>query len=252
MTDAATFLLVGCGHWGNPGLDLRQVEFDDMLAPKRQSEIAIVLDRLVRFQPTRVALEIEARAMPGVQRDYEAWRSGSFALTANERHQLGFRLAGMMGHDRVFGIDWHDHTREIGWDKAIEFALEHNQRYLLGPVLDAIEQTDQTRARDASRVRQEPVIDQLRATNDPDALAPSHRVYMDMSRIGEGANYIGADVVLRWYERNLKMFVNLTRLVDSPDERVLLVVGGGHLPLLTHFLEGAGFRVESALNYLVN
>ena len=151
MTDAATFLIVGCGHWGNPGLDLRQVEFDDMLAPKRQSEIAIVLDRLVRFKPARVALEIEARAMPGVQRDYEAWRSGSFALTANERHQLGFRLAGMMGHDRVFGIDWHDHTREIGWDKVIEFALEYNQRYLLGPVLDAIEQTDQTRAQDAAK-----------------------------------------------------------------------------------------------------
>jgi hypothetical protein len=250
VTEAATFLLVGCGHWGSPGLDLRQVEFDDMLSPRRQAEMAIVLDRLARFRPTKIAVEIEEHAMPAVQQDYEAWRSGSFALTANERHQLGFRLAGMVGHERVFGIDWHDHTREIGWDRAVEFAMANGQRNLLGDVLDAIERPAETAREDAARVRSQSVLEQLRATNDPDALAPSHLVYMEMSRIGEGANYIGADVIVRWYERNMKMFVNLARLVDTPDERILLVVGGGHLPLLTHFLAGAGFRVESALDYL--
>jgi hypothetical protein len=155
-----------------------------------------------------------------------------------------------MGHDRVFGIDWHDHTREIGWDRAIEFAQEHGQRHLIGSILETLEHTEETRAQDAAGVRQMSVIDQLRELDDPDALVASHRIYLDMSRIGEDANYVGADVILRWYERNMKMFVNLARLVESPEERVLVNVGAGHVPLLAHFLVGAGFRVESVLDYL--
>jgi hypothetical protein len=245
-----TFLLVGCGHWGNPGLDIRQVEFDDMLAPRRQVEIADCIERLVGFAPTKVALEIEADQMPAVNEDYRRWRAGSFDLTANERHQLGFRIAGAMGHEGVYGIDWHDHTRSIGWERAIDFAMDHGQRHLLGPIVDVLESQFEMAARDAEEVATKSVLTQLRETDAPEGLVESHRVYLDMAQIGEGMNHIGADVVIRWYERNLKMFVNLTRLIESDGERVLLVVGGGHLPLLTHFLDGAGYAREPVSDYL--
>jgi hypothetical protein len=74
---------------------------------------------------------------------------------------------------------------------------------------------------------------------------------MDLAQVGEGANYIGGDVVLRWYERNMKIFLNIARLATSPDDRILVVIGGGHLPLLTHFAEGSGrFELVSASRYL--
>jgi hypothetical protein len=241
-------MILGCPHWGNPGLDIRQVEYDDMLAPHRQAEIEECLRRLLRFKPTKVALEIETAQMDQVNRDYEAYRTGAFSLTANERHQLGFRIASDMHHTRVFGIDWHDHTREIGWDRAIDFALDHGQAELVEAMMPAVEHTEETKASDAAKAVRLTAIDQLIEYNDPDQ---GHRIYMDMARIGLDDNYVGADVILRWYERNLKMFVNLSRLLDSPDQRLLVVVGAGHLPLLTHFLEGsARFRVVSALDYL--
>ena len=251
MTDAARFLLVGCGHWGNPGADLRSPEFDDMLAPDRQAQITKCLDLLVKFRPTRVALEIEPEQMVEWVDEYRTWRDGEFSLSANEIHQLGFRLAGMMGHETIYGIDWHDHTREIGWHRAIERALALGQRHFVTAVVEAQEQPEETRSRDAARVRAQSVIEQLRESNDPRTLAGNHRAYMDMARIGDGPDYTGADVIMRWYERNMKMFVNLSRLADSPDDRVLLVVGWGPVPLLTHYLQGAGFRVESVLDYLV-
>ncbi len=63
---------------------------------------------------------------------------------------------------------------------------------------------------------------------------------MDLAQVGRGDDYIGAEVVLRWYERNMKIFVNLFRIIPAPDDRVLVLIGGGHLPLLSHFIEGSG------------
>lgn len=58
---------------------------------------------------------------------------------------------------------------------------------------------------------------------------------MDMALIGSSDDYVGADVILRWYERNIKIFVNVARLASESSDRILVLIGGGHLPLLTHF-----------------
>jgi hypothetical protein len=43
---------------------------------------------------------------------------------------------------------------------------------------------------------------------------------------------VGADLGAAWYARNLRIFRNLQRLGECPEERVLLFIGAGHVPLL--------------------
>lgn len=94
-------------------------------------------------------------------------------------------------------------------------------------------------------------IRQRLGTNAPGEMADSHRVYMDLAQVGKGNTYIGAEVVLRWYERNMMMFVNVSRLATHPEDRVLVVVDGGHLPLLRHFLTSSGrFQTDDIGTYL--
>lgn len=243
-------MLVGTGHWSNPGLDFQNTEFDDMVAPRRQREIEECVSLLARFAPTKVALEVMSSRSGELQADYERYRLGEFELTANERHQLGFRLAAKLGHDRVFGIDWHDSDRQIGWDSAIAFAQEHGQQNLISFFAEQNPSTEEE-AIGPERIRRSTVREQLLDSSDPDLLANGHRIYMDMAQIGEADNYVGADVILRWYERNMKIFVNLARLATSLEDRILVVIGAGHLPLLSHFIEGAKrFRLESVETYL--
>jgi hypothetical protein len=248
---APRLLLVGTGHWSNPGRDYKSTEFDDMLAPGRQREIEECLECLAAFAPTKIALEIMAGATAALNDDYRRYRDGHLALTANERHQIGFRLAAMLGHDRIHGVDWHDMTREIGWDAAITFARDHGQHELI-PFFTQLEQeSDEEKAAERARIRRWSVREQLRETNDPASFAASHRVYMDLAQVGEGSTYIGGDVILRWYERNMKIFLNIARIATSPGDRILVVIGGGHLPLLTHFAEGSGrFTLAPASAYL--
>jgi hypothetical protein len=246
-----TIMLLGTGHWSNPGKDYKSVEFDDMLLPERQRQISACLEQLARFAPTKVALEVMPDATAGLNADYQRYRQGNFALTANERHQLGFRLAAMMNHDRMYGIDWHDLERSIGWDTAIEFAQRHGQLDLISFFTDVAREGEDEKVAELARIRRLSVRELLLDTNDPKGLARSHRIYMDLAQVGAGSNYIGADVVLRWYERNMKIFVNLSRIATSPEDRVLVVIGGGHLPLLLHFTESSDrFQLVPASEFL--
>lgn len=246
MTEGqSTVLLIGTGHWSNPGLDYRQTEYDDMLAPVRQQEIAECVKALVRFRPTKVALEIVRTMESDWNADYTAFRAGTFPLTANERHQLGFRLASEAGLGRIHAIDWHNNDQDIGWDDAIAYAQKHDQKSLISSWFghDDEPETIPLRARS--------VRDQLLGHDESTALARGQSMYLDMSLIGSVDTYIGADVILRWYERNMHMFVNIARLAQAPDERIAVVVGSGHLPLLLHFLEGINaIRVERSSSYI--
>jgi len=87
-------------------------------------------------------------------------------------------------------------------------------------------------------------------SNDPERLHESHSLYFKIARIGIASQFPGADWVQHWYGRNLKIFVNLTRLVESHDERILLIIGSGHAWLLRQFAEEDGlFLLEDPRTY---
>lgn len=235
-------LLLGTGHWSNPTINYINPQYDDMLAPERQCEIQDCLEQLKRFQPTKVALEAPYERDDELNELYREYRAGTFSLTASEAHQLGFRLAAEMDHDRVYAIDWHDSQREIGWESAIEFARRHNQLELIS----WIESREQQEAQESRNARTASVREMLLEANDADWLHRNHQIYADLMRVGEGDRYIGVDVVGRWYERNMKIFVNLTRITTLPSDRIFVVIGAGHIPLLRHFIEGSGlYKLEA-------
>src|SRR6266576_3222116 len=100
----AEVLVLGVYHMSNPGHDIFNMQADDVLAPKRQAEIAQVMAVLKRFQPTKIAVERD----PGdnrLSKDYADYLAGKHELTRNEIEQLGFRLAKELGHKTVYPVD---------------------------------------------------------------------------------------------------------------------------------------------------
>ncbi len=69
--------------------------------------------------------------------------------------------------------------------------------------------------------------------------------------IVEADDYAGADMVAIWFQRNLRIFANLTRVADSPNDRIFVVYGAGHVPLLRDFVtDHPDYCVEDPLRYL--
>src|SRR5574341_2463387 len=55
----AEVIVLGVYHMANPGRDVFNMQADDVLAPKRQQEIAELVAVLKKFNPTKVAVEHE-------------------------------------------------------------------------------------------------------------------------------------------------------------------------------------------------
>src|SRR6185295_4897320 len=102
-TGKAEVLVLGVYHMSNPGHDVFNMKADDVLAPKRQAEIAQLIEVLKRFQPTRIAIEAD----PWGQRvgQYADYVAGKYTLSRNEIDQVGYRLAKELGHKTVYLVD---------------------------------------------------------------------------------------------------------------------------------------------------
>lgn len=59
--------------------------------------------------------------------------------------------------------------------------------------------------------------------NGDECIAVDHSVYIDMNKINLG-KYEGSQLVLQWYERNLKIFSNLQNICEKED-KVLVLIG---------------------------
>ena len=75
-----TIMILGSGHFANPGVDAYNYRMDDVLQPKRQSEIQQLVVLLKPFRPTKVALEIDERYDAETQANYQGYLKDTYEL----------------------------------------------------------------------------------------------------------------------------------------------------------------------------
>lgn len=220
----AHVLILGTYHFANPGLDVVKAEVTDVLSPTRQAEIAAVAQALARFRPTKIAVEHHPEAAQRLDSLYAAYRAGRHQLSRNETEQLGFRLAAMLDHPRVYPID---HPGDFPFDAVVEYAEAHEPALLARLRAELAQRA----AESNRRQREHTVAEILRMSNDPADLARDHGAYVRIAGLGAGDGYPGAALLSEWYERNVYIFANVQQLA-APGERVLVIIGSGHAPIL--------------------
>jgi hypothetical protein len=227
--EPAQVLLLGVYHFANPGLDVVKVEVADVLSPTRQNEILSLVAALACFRPSKVAVEDLPSSASRLDSLYEAYRAGRHELSRNETQQLGFRLAAGNGHSRVYPVDYRT---DLPFDDLFEYAESHDPDFLtfMERERERLEVEDNRQQRDLS------VSEILREKNDPEALVRSHSIYLRFARVGAGDTYVGAELLSKWYDRNIHMFTNIQRLA-RPGDRVMVIVGSGHAPILRELID---------------
>ena len=94
----------------------------------------------------------------------------------------------------------------------------------------------------------------LRFMNHPRVLRLSHAVYLVGGfHAADGAEFPGPDgFVTHWHNRNLRIFANLRRAAQ-PGQRVVVLIGAGHVPILRHCVEASPeFRLVEVGDVLPN
>lgn len=249
-TPAADFLFLGSYHMDNPGRDVHNTKADDVLAGKRQSEIAEVARLVQRYRPTKVFIEAGTASQARVDGEFAASCRGERPLAADEVEQLGYRIACEAGLPGVIAVDWNGlgpirDEASVDYLAAIERAGQQAER----------ERHMRIGSADAARAQQVldrgTIRDMLLHLNSPAWLAANARAYFRIGLYGTPEEAAGANWMMLWFGRNQRIFNNIVRRTE-PGDRVLVVYGAGHGNLLRQLAVDSGyFRLQDTQRWLM-
>jgi Family of unknown function (DUF5694) len=217
----AHILVLGTFHMANPGRDVFNLQVDDMLAPKRQAEIAAFVEMLKAFRPTKIAVEA-ALGNEQTNQKYRDFLAGKYSLTANEVDQIAFRLAKEMGLKQLYPIDVQGN---FPYDAVAEFAKKNGKEQLMNDIVSSAPREFDA---ELNILKNGTVGDLFQHINEDVQVREGNALYIGMARFAGNGEYPGPDLMAAWYGRNARIFGNLRNVIDSPDDRVLVIYGAGH------------------------
>lgn len=223
----AEVLVLGVYHMSNPGRDIFNTQADDVLAPKRQAEIAQLVTALKRFQPTKIAVEGDF-SDDRIPKNYADYLTGRHELSRNEVEQIGFRLAKELGHKTVYP---EDVDGEFPFQHLVNYAKASGRSSELNAMMDEVGR--KVKAQNAY-LASHSVLETLLEMNSDKNVAEDLGFYYRQAAFGEHWDWAGADLVADWFRRNMRIYANVMQLIQSPNERVLVIFGAGHLGWLQH------------------
>ncbi len=237
-------LTLGSFHFNFPNLDVKKVTEDDqidVLDPQYQKEIELIVSKLEKFKPTKIVIERRPELQKRFDSLYNSYLQGIHTLSRSEEQQIGFRLAKRLGLKTLYctdawGEDYQDVKQlfadkdSIPRQKFLDF-FYHNPDSLLTKSQN-----------DKPLYKTKGILAALKQYNDRDDLRESLGSYLTgifKYEIPENHQF-GVDFTTGWwFNRNLRIFRNIQRINATPQDRVLVIYGAGHMNLLNVFFEAS-------------
>ncbi len=239
-TNRASVVTLGTFHFSFPNLDARKIDKGDqidVLEPKYQKEIEEIVTDLAQFKPSIVVIERQPGQQSKTDSLYQAYLNGTYQLSRGEDEQIGFRLAKRMALTKLYCVDeWGTFTPAVadlveGRDSIATARFEsfyfHNPDSLKRAVIKPTFKT--------VGIKKE-----LLLLNDEENIKRSLGDYLiGIFKYEEKPNdFLGVDFETgRWFNRNLRIFRNIQRINASPNDRMVVIFGSGHLNLLNYFFD---------------
>ena len=222
----AEIILVGTFHY--PG------RFD-VFSHDVQKQIDEFTNRLTSFHPNKIAVEFPYGMQNELDKLYARSDKYNFSenvvygnverygaigpfKSVNEIVQIGFRLGKKLNLDKIYGID-----------EDIELSDELLDK--ITPYMDMYSFFEKMRMMTEQAKDLKGLYSIL---NSDTCIAVDHSVCLNMNKINLG-KYEGSQLVLQWYERNLKIFSNLQNICEKGD-KVLVLIGSAHLKILKELI----------------
>ncbi len=236
-------LLVGTFHFSYPNLDAHVTDADKQVNVKdaqRQKEIKELTDYIAKFKPTKIV--VESWPNSNTNDRYRQFLKGEYELRKGEGDQLAFRLAKQFGLDSLYLCDAPTLVRSLssGPDSTC-----------INPYLEKVYEDWDFRSDDKISNRyndwyeyqdemltESTLLEAFQYMNDIDCIRRGHGAYLngDFS-LGDTR---GADALaMHWYSRNLRIYRNIQKITTSPDDRIMVLYGAGHLGILQQQFESS-------------
>lgn len=229
--------LLGSFHFAYPNLDATKVDKSkqvDMLSEQKQNELQKLLEYVYLFKPTKICIEapIEWNAME----KYRKYKTGKQELGKDEIQQIAFRLMDRFNLDTIYSVDASTIADEL---------IETKDSNIIRPYIDEIFKDYTFKANsnyskwaeyEAELNTKVSVLEYFKYLNSQKRFLRDYGSYL----LGDFKNgkYNGADALATyWYDRNLRIFRNIQRITTSPNDRILVLFGVGHISIFDQLLK---------------
>jgi len=244
-------MVLGVYHMDNPGRDVNNARIDPVTTPEKQAQMVEAVEALAGFQPTAIAIERVAPD-PSTMLDagWPQYDPATLITNADERVQLGYRLAALAHVERVYAVDEKDREGQpsyFPYGDLVSWAEANGKTDVLRGMNAEVQAYLQEREVEQ---RSRSVQQILAAMNTEEMARWNGSHYYRFLQFGGGDDLPGAELNGRWYTRNAMIFAKLMQ-VAKPGDRIVLMFGAGHAYWLRHFVQSTpGFELVEPTAYL--
>lgn len=241
-------LLLGTFHFMESSIDFYCDEV--------QNELDLLARKLLSFNPDTIAIEAAVSTQMRVDESYKKFSLkdlqnrnkmknetlGDICVFGeihpitynNESIQIGYRLGKMLELHKICAIDD---------DTILNMDVMNDPTPLLTEAMNALNTDVKEHAKGT--------IENLYQYYNSEKFSKlNHSVYIQTNAINIDNNYAGAEMVAKWYERNLKIFSNIQRLAIK-SKRLFVIYGAGHLQILRDLINAdSNLKLVDVYKYL--
>lgn len=234
----AKILVVGTFHFNYPGLDSHKTTPEDqidVLKEPKKSEVSELVAYIKKFKPTKIA--IEANPNWNATQKLRDYNKGEFRDKRDERYQLAMRTASELGLDTLYQVNSNSlsndlYKRDSIYLKQITGAVNWDYEE---PLWEGFEEW---MAYDDKLIPKMNLTEYFKYMNSKESHQYGYGIYL----LGDfkTENNQGADhLSIWWYNRNLRIFRNITGITESPEDRIMVIMGNGHAAILRNLFESS-------------
>jgi len=225
-------LLVGSIHFTPSTQDAYKNKEVDIQDKQRQAQLEQMLAQLSQFAPNQICIEVPTKAQSKVDSEYHQYLKGQYKLGTDEVDQIAYPLAKRLALPALTCVNYRG---SFDLDAVNKYAKENNQT----AVLTALEQFAGQTMAGVTKVQEGKSITELyRFINSKEELTKNAAIYTEYAtRIGQGSDYHGTDLVANWYSTNLHIYTNILRAIRPTDKAIMVLFGYGHISILKHLFE---------------
>lgn len=240
-TTKTQVMTLGTFHFSFRNLDVVKTDKENqinVLDKRFQTEIERIVNSIKEFNPSHIAIEVMPDQQAGIDSLYGLYCAGKFDLKVDEVHQLGFRLAKLLGIKSLvctndFGKFYASSTSLL----SDSLRMDRFEKYYMNSPDSLIWSPSGRKGEKISSI-----VEELIKINQPQRLKDRLGIYLltPFKYEEKEGDFTGVDFeTARWFNRNLRIFRNIQRIPTKPGDKLLVIYGAEHMNLLNVFFDSS-------------
>lgn len=250
ISSKTKIMTLGVFHFAYHNLDRVKTEAKDQISvldEPYQSQIAAIAKAIEEFKPSIIAIELDPSKQHSVDSLYSLYKLGKLPAKKDEIYQLAYRIGKNLNLPKIYCVnDWGRPYENIQTLFKDSIRMEK-----FGNFIDSLNKIE---GKELLSKKVSNVVDKLIELNNPLSIKEGLGSYLNAAFLYEEnpGDFTGVDFETgRWFNRNLRIIRNIQRIPRTPDDRILVIFGAGHMNLLNPLLDiSKEFELVSPLPYL--